>query len=150
MHHDFVLFFQKFYRIFYSFDLLSVLFQFFLIIENARNNIKFSLKSYFSFIVSLLLFSITLLTFFKNSTFVIFRNFFFSTSFLTFNVIFFFVVVTFAVIIFYHRVFLFIFDSCYFRCCFYHVCVCFCFVWLIKILFFNNLKFVRYTIQCSN
>ena len=75
----------------------------FLIIDDAKNSIKSSLKSYFNFIVSLLLFSVVFLTLFKSSTFVMFRNFFVSTLFSIFNVIsfFFFVVIIFIVIIFF-------------------------------------------------
>ena len=78
-------------------------FNFFLIIENVRNNIKFLLKSYFNFIVSFLLFSIILLIFFQKFDICYVSQSFFSTSFLIFNVTFFsfFVVVMFAVIIFF-------------------------------------------------
>ena len=96
-----------FFRIFIESSITLVhcvwFFNFFLIFENAKNSIKFSLKSHFNFIVSLLLFSMILLIFFKSSTFVMFRNSFFSTSFSIFivNFFFFFVAVVFVVVIFF-------------------------------------------------
>ena len=83
-----------FFRIFIEFFIALIhcvsFFNFFLIIDDVRNSIRFFLKNYFNFIVLFLLFSVAFLTLFKSSMFVMFRNFFLSTSFSILNVIFFF------------------------------------------------------------
>ena len=74
-----------FFKIFIESSIILIhcvsFFNSFLIIDNAKNNIKFSLKSYFNFIVSFLLFSIILWILFKSSIFVMFRKFFFRFRF---------------------------------------------------------------------
>ena len=97
----------NFFKIFIEFSIALIrcmwFFNFFLIMENAKNSIKFLLKNHFNFIVLFLLFSMIFWLFLKNSTFVIFRNSFFSMSFSIFIVNFFsfFVTVIFVVIIFF-------------------------------------------------
>ena len=129
-----------FFKNFVEFSIAMIyfvfLFNFFLSNDNAKNSTKFSLKSHFNFIVSLLIFFVVFLIFFNNSTFVIYRNFVFSTSFSICNVSFFSSLLC-SLSLFFYRVFFFVFNFCYFRCRFHHVWVCFRFNRLINILFFD-------------
>ena len=117
----------------------------------SHSDIKFLLKSHLNFIVSLLLFSVIFwfssialhLLFVEISFFRLCFRFalsissFFSSSFCSLS-------------LFFYSVFLFIFNFCYFRCRFHHACICFCFNWLIDVLFFDCLKSAFDLIQCLN
>ena len=96
-----------FFKIFveFSIDLIHFVFfsSFFLTIADAKNSIRFSLKSYLSLTVSLLLFFVVFLILFSSSKSVICRSLFFSISFSirTVSSFFFFVVIMLAIAAFF-------------------------------------------------